>query len=205
MKKQELAGRRFERLTVISRATVMQGYNSMWNCICDCGQQRLVRGSHLISGAIKSCGCLSREKSAVLHFVHGSHGTPTYRSWLRMRGRCYDPKNNEFHNYGARGIKVCDAWRWSFSEFLKDMGERPSLHHSIDRINGNLDYDKSNCRWATASEQQNNKRTNHLLTLDGVTLTLRQWERKMGLGRGRIGDRLRYGWEAERAVNQPVL
>lgn len=85
------------------------------------------------------------------------HGTPTYRSWHSMIARCSYPSMQDWRLYGGRGITVCERWR-DFRKFLADMGERPD-GCSLDRIDSDGNYEPGNCRWATASEQQRNKRS----------------------------------------------
>lgn len=93
--------------------------------------------------------------------THGMYGTPTYRSWRAMLARCSDSKHRQFKDYGGRGIQVCEAWRGSFETFFADMGERPD-GRTLDRINNDDNYEPGNCRWATRTEQNRNKRsTNH--------------------------------------------
>lgn len=89
---------------------------------------------------------------------HGMHNTPEYKAWRGMRTRCYNPNDAHYKNYGGRGIEVCEKWRIDFTTFYADMGPRPSEIHSLDRIDVNGNYEPSNCRWATRSEQQKNKR-----------------------------------------------
>ena len=96
---------------------------------------------------------------------------PEYTVWGNMRDRCNRPANKQFHNYGGRGIRVCERWD-SFPAFLEDMGPRPSPEHEIDRIDNDGDYEPNNCRWATPAEPRRNKRTNRLLTVNGETLTV---------------------------------
>lgn len=83
--------------------------------------------------------------------------TATYQTWRAMRGRCLDPKNGHFPNYGGRGVKICARWRASFEAFLADMGERPD-GLTLDRINNDGNYEPDNCRWATPKEQAENSR-----------------------------------------------
>lgn len=119
-----------------------------------------------------------------------------------MLRRCEWPGAGGYRNYGARGITVCARWH-TFEHFLADMGERPSLGHSIDRIDNDGHYEPGNCRWATASEQRSNTRFNHLLTFRGETLTLAQWADRLGMGRTTLDGRInRFGWTVERALSE---
>ena len=135
--------------------------------------------------------------------THGLSGTPEYQSWIDMKHRCFNPNNKQYSNYGGRGIGVCDRWL-NLENFLADMGSRPTAKHSLDRINNNGNYSPENCRWSTKKEQQNNQRSNHLITIACVTLTIAQWTKEMGFGRNVIWDRLELGWSDYDAVMTPV-
>lgn len=114
--------------------------------------------ANLRSGKSKSCGCLQKEIASKMLRQHGKSRTTTYQIWLSMNRRCGNSSHRAYKNYGGRGITVCQRWRESFESFLEDMGERP-LNMQIDRINNNEGYYPENCRWATASENNFNRRT----------------------------------------------
>lgn len=196
-----MTGNRFGRLVVFERAPNM-GHNTAWVCECDCGAKVTIRKSSLTTGATRSCGCLNSETTTrrnKANAVHGACRTPEHDAWHAMIQRCHNTRNKHFPNYGGRGIAVCERWR-TFTTFLADMGRRPSPEHSIDRKDNGGDYTPENCRWATRSEQGNNRRTNHLLTHGGRTMTVSEWAAEIGVTRNALFLRLRNGWPTERAL-----
>ncbi len=120
-----------------------------------------------------------------------------------MRGRCRDPRNKCFANYGGRGITVCERWS-DFAAFLADMGPRPSLEHSIDRIDNSAGYSPENCRWATKSDQMRNTRRNNNLTFRGETLCVSAWAERVGIARRTLLSRIKLGWSVERVLTAPL-
>jgi len=192
----DLTGQNFGRLRVNSYAGRISA-NNQWNCTCDCGALCRVAGGNLRSGHTLSCGCLHREASSAAAKTHGRTKSAEYRTWAAMKSRCQDPSASSFQNYGQRGITVCSRWNNSFEMFLGDMGPRPSKNHSIDRRDVNGNYEPTNCRWATAKEQANNKRNNRWLTINGKTRTLQQWADAAGLDRSVIVSRVQAGISGE--------
>jgi hypothetical protein len=152
----DLAGHKFGRLTAIK----YEG-NAMWKCNCVCGNSSTVYRGDLRAGRTKSCGCLKNETQkdiGVRRTTHGLSNTSEYHTWYSMKYRCNNTNSKDYPDYGGRGITICDRWLESFDNFYKDMGEKPTAKHSLDRINVNGNYEPSNCRWATIAEQSNNKR-----------------------------------------------
>lgn len=199
----DLTGQRFGRLTVLELTQKKSGRRELrWLCRCDCGNQRDFAGWRLSGGYVLSCGCLQIEQAIVGSTTHGYSDTRTYKIWGAMRQRCTNPHDSGYHNYGARGISVCKRWQ-DFENFLLDMGEAPA-GMSIDRIDNNGDYTPENCRWATRTEQGNNKRNNVRLEWQGRTQTVPQWARELGMKPTNIRQRLRDGWTVDRALSTPL-
>lgn len=191
-------GEKFGRWTVVSPADSLGGERAS-KCRCDCGAERVVKTRNLRSGRSNSCGCFKRDQARIqpkATTTHGLSGAPEYTIWVSMRGRCNNPKQHGYERYGGRGIKVCERWD-DFSNFLVDMGPRPSPGHSIDRIDGSKGYSPENCRWATDVEQNNNRKGNVVITYQGRTQTVTEWSRETGISAGAIRYRLKKGWNED--------
>lgn len=180
-----------------------------WHCKCDCGTVKTVKKCALLRRepkGLKSCGCLQREAAAKIgrekNRKHGMKGTATYRSWLSMRNRCQNPGNVAFHKYGGRGVSVCERWN-VFENFLSDVGERP-IGKTLDRIDNNGNYEPSNCKWSSPSEQSSNRSSTHWIEYGGSKLTLCATAKKFGIPRDTLGYRLQSGWSVDRALREPV-
>lgn len=171
----ELIGQTFGRLTVIGRAENTRQATRCWVCRCECGREHLVRTAALRRGAVRSCGCLQRKLMGDRQRTHGLSHLPEYQTYSSMMDRCYNPDNSSFENYGGRGVRVCERWLDSVANFIADMGQKPSKHHSLDRIDCNGHYEPSNCRWALPEDQARNRRNVRPFTYAGRTMILTDW------------------------------
>jgi hypothetical protein len=136
---------------------------------------------------------------------HGLTKSPEHRSWLSMMTRCFwsGPERSDYHLYQGKGITVCDRWR-DFSNFLADMGPKPTAQHTLDRIDGNGNYEPSNCRWVTSREQTRNTSRNSKLTFNGRTMILNDWAAQIGIARESLRDRLML-WPLDEALTRPPV
>lgn len=213
MKKYEdLTGQKFGRLTVIQRTKNNKYGNLMWLCQCECGKQKIVRGSHLKGKRIQSCGCLAfeiaKEKMIERNFVHGKKGTKIYAIWKAIKQRCFNPNNAMYHNYGGRGITICEEWKNNFQAFYDHVSKLPHFNekgYSLDRINNDGNYEPNNVKWSTAKEQANNTRTNVFITFKGETHTVAEWSEITGINNKVILERINIlHWDVEKALTTPV-
>ncbi len=209
-----LTGERFGKLLVLEEAEPRlrkdrKSVKKFWKCRCDCGN--IIETSHelLVSGHSKSCGCSMGEASKIKFANYKSLRTENqrlYKIWCGMKVRCYTPTDLHYPNYGARGIIVCDEWKFSFAQFyLWAMTNGYNDTLTIDRIDVNGNYEPSNCRWITNRDQQYNKRTTKYYTIYGEKLLLHQIVEKYGIKPVTFYARInRYGFTPEQAVSIPI-
>lgn len=199
----DLTGQRFGRIAVI-RKMERPGV-TWWVCACDCGNEKSIRATSLISGHTKSCGCGQKDSVTKHGRASFDRYCAEYWIWKAMVRRTTTAKESAkcHKDYLGRGIKVCERWR-SFESFLADMGERPSDEHSIDRTNNDGDYCPENCKWSTRKEQARNRRSSKDLTFGGETLCLTEWAEKLGMSAFVLSKRIQLGWTPERALTTSV-
>jgi hypothetical protein len=194
MKVVNVDGLKFNRLTVVKR--IKGGIE----CVCDCGNNVLTNYYALRSGNTKSYGCLHKELVGTWTTKHGYSKHPLYKTWHNMRSRCKNPNATKYEIYGGAGISVCNDWDNNFVSFYNwsiENGWEKGL--SIDRIDGKKGYCPSNCRWVDDKTQNNNLRSNHLITYNGKTLSVYAWADELKLNKKTLSERLRRGWSIERA------
>lgn len=194
----------FGMLRVESRAHSNTNFGAIrWNCICGCGERRVIAGTSLRAGRHKSCGCSSPRFTSETFKTHGDSSSRTYGIFKGMHARCSEnASGKERRLYFLRGIKVCGEWS-DYSMFLRHMGRAPD-GKSIDRIDGEKGYFPGNCRWATPKEQANNMRTNRHITMNGKTQTVAMWANELGLKANTVVYRLRRGCDPIASLTAPL-
>lgn len=207
-------GQKFGKLTVIGldhidKRVGTKGdirYHYIYLCQCECGNKHKVRKTLLLSGNIKSCGCLQhteeyQKQKGERQKKHGMTGTQLFKCWQGIKNRCNNPNMENYPNYGGRGITYCKEWQ-NFEPFMNwalANGYQEGL--SIDRIDVNGNYEPSNCRWITMKEQCRNKRDNHYLTYNGETHCIAEWAEITGLKAVTIKRRIMtYKWSVEKTL-----
>ncbi len=201
MKKANLLGQKFGRLTVIKEAEKIDS-NARWVCLCECGNTVIAITAKLKNGHVKSCGCYRRDIPSLRKKTHGETKTRLYQTWCHMKQRCYYKKTLNFERWGGRGITVCPQWKNSYEAFRDwalSNGYKDGL--SIDRIDNDKGYSPDNCRFATRIEQCRNKSTNFFYK--GKTLA--QWSEETGISQKLISYRKNKAkWDMEKVLHTPV-
>lgn len=192
----DLAGKSFGKLKVLEFVGRPPNHgDSLWRCLCECGKESNVRGYNLKAGYSKSCGCAIAPALLKSNITHGKYHTPERRVWTGVKTRCFNPNEKTWPHYGGRGITVCDRWLGEdgFSNFLADMGSRPSPKHSIERENVNGNYEPSNCVWATKKAQGRNKRNTLRIVYEGKVVSLKDACETVGVNYYAARNRLQKG------------
>lgn len=193
---------------IVNGAVLIESVNGkLWKMRCKCGNVFISQPSYT-SGRCRECGYKYLSKKTAIHNESPSesrHASRLYTIWVNMRSRCGNPNNKNYHNYGGRGVDVCDEWKdyLTFKKWAVSNGYEE--HLSIDRIDVNGGYSPQNCRWATQKEQCRNKRTNHKLTYRGVTKSMVEWSEETGIPYHTIKSRINvYGYSVEDALTKPI-
>jgi hypothetical protein len=196
----EMTGKKIGRWTVLRLDSIRRS-NAYWVCVCQCGKEKAVAATSLKNGQSLSCGCVRRETKPAL--THGMTYSPTWRSWTKMKQRAGMNKRQKHHEHLYSHVDADPCWA-SFEEFLKDMGERPSRAHSLDRIDNSKGYWKDNCRWVTQAVQSGNRRNNIVVELDGQRICLKDACRKVGMHYLTVYSRMLRGMSFQSAISKPL-
>lgn len=191
-----IVGQQFKFLTVLDERRTKNGLGkSRFDVLvrCVCGVDKWVEERGVRRGLVTSCGSCANK-------THGASNTPEYAIWRSMLARCNRKSHQAYKNYGGRGVVVCAEWG-TFEQFFADMGKQPFKGASIERKDNNRGYEKDNCVWANATEQNRNRRTNHVLTVNGVSKTVAEWAQLSGIRHNTISYRIAHGWTPEAAVS----
>ncbi len=194
----DLIGQKFGRLEVVARARNGELGHVRWLCKCSCGKESTVMSFSLKNGRTKSCRCLRQEIKTKHGHKKDGKITGIYKSWFCMKQRCNNSNNKDYSSYGGRGITVCKEWL-EFSNFLKDMGEQPP-NQTIERIDNDKGYCKSNCCWATRMQQARNKRNTRFIRHGDTRQSIDDWSEETGIPKAVIRIRLASGWSLEKTL-----
>lgn len=199
----DLTGKRFGRLNVIEYYGISAKKQIYWLCNCDCGSQVYVKTTDLTGNRKKSCGCLQQETGSS-NYKYGCRTNRLYCIWRGMKARCLNINSKSYSEYGERGISICKEWLNDFASFQSwALNNGYAKNLTIDRIDANGNYEPSNCRWANMKTQQNNKRNNRYLVIDGETKTLAEWCRIYKADREKVKYRLKK-YSAKEALERSI-
>ncbi len=193
----DISGQRFGSLTVISFCDTQSGPSgkspkARWNCVCDCGNTRIVSGCHLRNGHTASCGCIQKAITIARSHIHGLHRSSAYLKWQAAKNRCFNKSDKSYHRYGGRGITMCPEWCDDFMAFFAHLGHCPA-GLTLERINNNGNYEPGNVRWATPLEQARNKRNSIRIKHGDELLSLRELSERFGISVDLLWARYHHG------------
>ena len=210
MKKLNIIGEKYNKLLVIEEEKP-RANNRMFKCICDCGNITIVSMSNLRANRIVSCGCHKREICMKRSVSHNQRHTFLYEVWKGIKQRCYNSHNKSYHNYGGRGIVVCNEWKdnfqafydWSYANGYSVENQKDEKHKlTIDRIDVNGNYEPSNCRWVDRKTQASNMRTTKQITINGETKCLSEWFRVLKVSAWEYYKKIKNGMTSEQALTK---
>ena len=191
-------------MKLIRKTNKRRGTNRVSVYLCRCGNETEARDTDVKRGSVKSCGCIMGKKmiKEVDGVPSGEH--PLYVTWQGIKART-NPNGKKVADktYRDKGITICERWKLSFEDFVADMGPKPTPTHSIDRVDNDGNYEPSNCRWASLSEQNDNRSVSTMATYRGETKSIGRWEKDLGLKRTALRTRLNSGFTIEEAIECP--
>ena len=199
MKLEDLTGRRFGYLTVLNRVENDAHGKTQWRCLCFCGNETVVAASDLKKSNRdkRSCGCMTWITIRESRKTHGLSHHPAWGVWHSMKQRCLDPNHHAYHNYGGRGITVCERWQESFENFWEDMGPTWKKGLELDRIDNDKGYGPENCHWVTRKENTRNTRKSRIVNSPLGRITVGELSEKTGIGVTTLLYRLDHNWPTE--------
>lgn len=204
MRKVEMAGKKIGRLKIIQETEERNKDGRVcWLCRCECGEEVVVAGKSIRNGNTTSCGCYHRERLKTDTRTHGLRHTRLYNIYAEMKRRCNDPNREAYPRYGGRGINICKEWMDEFKTFYDwaiSNGYQEGLQ--IDRKDNDGNYDPGNCRWVTATENNNNRRDNVKITINGEDHSIAEWERIYGFKHGRLNAAIKRGADIKQYLDK---
>lgn len=197
----DISGQKFGRLKVLEFAGAINGRRA-YRCLCECGNETIVRTESLRAGITQSCGCIRNERIGDLRKTHALSKTPEYKAWCKIKSRIFNKNDPKYPQYGGRGLEMHQPWVDSFEQFLADMGKRPASKTSIGRIDVERGYFPDNCRWEDVYEQARARTDNVFVELNGVKMVLKDACKKLGLNYKSVHAKIKYkGFSFEEIAN----
>lgn len=207
MKFVDLTGQKFGKITVLKRVEDKEYKKRsviQYLVQCECGKEFKVLGQSLTRTKVPTRMC-----KACSSTTHGLKLSRLYGVWANMKARCYNPKANNYKNYGKRGIRVCKEWKKDFKSFYEwaiKSGYKEGIkgEYTLERIDVNKNYCPENCTWVTITEQEQNKRNSIRITYKGETKSLKEWAKVIGIKEVTLRGRYQNGWSIERMLTEPL-
>lgn len=207
----DLTGKKFGKLTVLSYAFSDKHRVSHYLCECECGNKKIISGQSLSKGLTKSCGCIKKSKKSDNKLKKRDRSKwasydRIYRIWYAIKYRCYYQNSTIYKKYGAKGITMCEEWKNDFQCFKQwalENGYKENL--TIDRIDNSKGYSPDNCRFVDYYVQNNNRNTVHKITINNETHSISEWARIYNIPRSTIYHRLDRGWDEVTSVTTPYI